>query len=166
MPTNSDGLFELGKLENVTAIEVEPTKKRFDLLRDLVNVPSRICRKASTAIRIPFSASSNKPRVSIYDQQYSSDISQAAKYDSGYVVISKLPPGDYVVYIDDVLSAKVALHVSEGTEFECHLGKYILSNSRILQLSEDAPLQIKLDGFNAMTRCHVVVTSLMPVFSP
>lgn len=57
--------------------------------------------------------------------------------------------------------------------------RYILGNSRILQLSNETPLQInevqapedgpvtiKLSGYNAMTRCHVICTSLLPVFTP
>ena len=185
--TDNNGLFELGKLDNITSIRVKPvnnvtffSEKEFNLLQDLVNVPSRICRKEGTVIRIPFSAVSDKPKISIYDGQYSSDISKAAAYKNGYVVIEKLPPGDYIVYIDDILSAKVDLHVSGGKMFDCHLGNYVLSNSRILQLSEDTPLQItnvksggdsdnmeiQLNGYNSMTRCHVIVTSLLPVFTP
>jgi len=185
--TNADGLFELGKLANVTSVKAEPkndsffAKKTFNLLQDLVNVPARICRKGDSVIRIPFAAQSgSKPRVSIYDAQFSSDISKTATYKPGYVIIEKLPPGDYTVFIDDVLSARVALHVSAGTSFSCPLGDYVLSNSRILQLSEDTPLQITgvkqakdgddvevaLSGYNSATRVHVVVTSLLPVFTP
>eukprot|EP00486_Rosalina_sp_Unknown_P013750 CAMPEP_0201592464 /NCGR_PEP_ID=MMETSP0190_2-20130828/190352_1 /ASSEMBLY_ACC=CAM_ASM_000263 /TAXON_ID=37353 /ORGANISM="Rosalina sp." /LENGTH=1532 /DNA_ID=CAMNT_0048051251 /DNA_START=647 /DNA_END=5242 /DNA_ORIENTATION=- len=216
--TDNNGLFELGKLDNITSIKVKPentaffSEKSFNLLQDLVNVPSRICRKDQTIIRIPFSAQTDKPRVSIYDGQYSSDISKTAKYENGYVVIEKLPPGDYIiydgqyssdisktakyengyvvieklppgdyiVYIDDILSAKINLHISGGKLFDCHLGNYVLSNSRILQLSEDTPLQItnvksggdsdnmaiQLNGYNKMTRCHIIVTSLLPVFTP
>eukprot|EP01083_Nonionella_stella_P280997 956133_1 len=184
--TDKNGLFELGQLDNITSICVKPkntsffSEKQFNLLQDLVNVPSRICRKEGTIIQIPFSSVSGEPKISIYDGQYSSDISKAASYKNGYVIIEKLPPGDYKVYIDDILSAQVTLHISGGKLFDCHLGEYVLSNSRILQLSEDTPLQItnvksggdsdnmeiQLNGYNAMTRVHVVVTSLLPVFTP
>ncbi len=77
----------------------------------------------------------------------------------------QIPPGDYIVYISDILTAKVILHISGG---------YVLSNSRILQLSEDTPLQItavkscgdteqmeiQLSGYNNMTRVHCIITSL------
>jgi len=185
--TNADGLFELGKLTDVTSVKVTPknnsffAEKTFNLLQDLVNVPARICRKGDSVIRIPFAAQSGgKPKIAIYDAQFSSDISKTATYKPGYVVIEKLPPGDYTVFIDDVLSARVALHVSAGTDFSCPLGEYVLSNSRILQLSEDTPLQItgvaqakdgeevtvSLSGYNDKTRVHVIVTSLLPVFTP
>lgn len=96
------------------------------------------------------------------------------------MVIEKLPPGDYIVFIDDVLSARVQLHVSAGTDFSCPLGDYVLSNSRILQLSQDTPLQItsvkpakdgddvevRLSGASECTRVHVVVSSLLPAFTP
>ncbi len=98
--------------------------------------------KKGTIIQIPFSSVSGAPKISIYDGQYSSDISKTASYKNGYVIIEKLPPGDYKVYIDDILSAQVTLHISGGKLFDCHLGEYVLSNSRILQLSEDTPLQI------------------------
>ncbi len=67
------------------------------------------------------------------------DISKAASYKNGYVIIGKLPPDDYIVYISDILTSKVILHISEGKLFDidCRLGEYVLSNSRILQLSED-----------------------------
>lgn len=130
--TDYNGLFELGQLNDIIAVEVLPQntsfyeRKRFDLLTDLVNVPSRICRKDKTRIAIPFSAPlGTKPKVRVYDDRYSSDISNTAKYEDGYVVIEKLPPADYVVFIDSLLSATVKLHVSGGSQFNCHLGRYV-----------------------------------------
>jgi len=186
--TDRNGLFTLGKLENVLRVRVKPRnrqffldEKTFNLLQNVVNVPSRICAKEGTAIRIPFSSAraGAAPVMHIFDERHSSDISKAASYKNGYVVVEKLPPGDYCVYIEDVLSATVNLHISGGAVFDCHLGQYVLSNSRILQLSEETPLQIvdvnpggdaedmkiTLSGFNNKTRCHVIVTSLLPTFT-
>ena len=60
--------------------------------------------------------------------------------------------------------------------------KYIYIILEILQLSEDTPLhitsvksdidrdsdnmQIQSNGSNSMTRCHIIATSLLPVFTP
>eukprot|EP01083_Nonionella_stella_P016822 46962_1 len=184
--TDKNGLFELGSLPDIRSICVKPQnilffrEKEFNLLQDLVNVPSRICRKEGTIVRIPFSSATSSPSISIYDGQYSCDISKNAKYANGYVLIEGLQPGDYVVYINDILSSVTNVHISSGKSFECHLGDYVLSNSRILQLSEDTPLQIvnvdagddakqmeiTLQGHNDMTRCHVIITSLLPCFTP
>ena len=73
-----------------------------------------------SAVRIPFASAS-----------------KTASYKAGYVGIAKLPLGDYTVFISDVVSARVSVHVSAGADFGCRLGDYVLSHSRILQLSPD-----------------------------
>ena len=45
--------------------------------------------------------------MALYDAQFSNDISKTATYKPDYVVVEMLPPGDNIVFIDDVLSARV-----------------------------------------------------------
>ena len=66
-----------------------------------------------------------------------------------------------------------------GTDFSCPLGDYVLSNSRILQLSQDTlqitsvkqakdgdDVEVRLSRASECTRVHVVVSSLLPAFTP
>ena len=66
-----------------------------------------------------------------------------------------------------------------GTDFSCPLGDCVLSNSRILHLSQDTlqitsvkqakdgdDVEVRLSRASECTRVHVVVSSLLPAFTP
>ncbi len=97
--TDPGGLAELGQLPEIVSVTVAPrnpllfSKKSFQLLQDMVNVPHRINRKAGTEVLIPFSSNlKDGPVLSLFDRNFGNNFSEKAKFEGGYITLDKLSP--------------------------------------------------------------------------
>jgi hypothetical protein len=183
--TNQDGQIVLGRLPDVSVLEAvadselvyqgttEDHKHTWHLCHDQVNVPSIVNVTKGTTVRIPFMSSEGNPKVDVYDFDFVKQYKQV-HYRNGYIEIKSLPGGIFQAFIRDSQSANVIIHVSKGDVFD----KHAVNANRIVELSEERPLQItevkgtrdcgyrvQLQGFNEGTRVHVFVTHLVPRFS-
>ena len=59
-------------------------------------------------------------------------------YKNGYIEIKSLPGGQFLAFIRDTQEAEVFITVSNGDTF----GNHVVTNNRIVELSEERPLQI------------------------
>jgi len=184
--TDANGQVYLGRLPDVDVVEAVcdeafvAGEASFDMLNNFVTVPTVIHRAHGTPVRLPFTpeVEDKDPRIFLYDADHIQSFSNLATYANGYITIEGLPSGDFVLYIRDYQSLEVQIKISEGVQLSNQLGAYVLGASRVLQLSEDFPLQItgvtgtrtdgyqiKLDGINERTRVHIICLTQNPVFS-
>jgi len=189
LETDKEGKIQLGRLPDTTMLQAvarsdlvyhgedEDAKHCWYLLNDQVNVPGVVNIKKGDIVRIPFMKGGEQdPAVNVYDEHYVRKFTNH-NYKNGYVEIKGLPGGTFKCYIRDyqgVQDAEVDIHVSKGRV----LGNHAVSNNRIVELSEEKPLQItkvdgsrntgyvcNLDGINEGTRVHVFSSHLVPRFN-
>lgn len=184
--TDENGQISLGRLPDVTVIQAvaqsdlvyqnqdEDTKHKWILLHDQVNVPTIVNVQKGQTVRIPFMTNSaNGPKIDVYDIDFVKCFKSVA-YKNGYIEIKGLPSGIFQAFIRDAQDAEVLIHVSKGEPF----GDHIVSNGRIVELSEEKPLQItevkgsredgysiQIQGGNDLTRVHILSSHLVPRFS-
>lgn len=184
--TDENGQIYLGRLPDVDLVEAVcdedfvAGEASFEVLTNFVTVPTVIHRATGTSARLPFTPSKEdkQPKIFLYDNCYIQSFSNLANYADGYITIDGLPSGDFTLYIRDYQSLEITVRISEGVQVTNELGEYVLSTSRVLQLSEDWPLQIvettgdraegytiRLQGYNERTRVHIVCLSQNPVFN-
>jgi len=184
--TDDNGHVYLGRLPDIDEIDAVcdedfvHSEATFGTLTNLVNIPTCIHRAAGTTIKIPFTPedTSKQPILCLYDSNYIKDFSDNLKYADGYITVTGLPSGDFVLYVRDSISIILEISVSDGKQLENEQGGYVIGDNRVLQLSEDTPLQItnvdgnrsrgytiKLDGVNSLTRVHVLSCAQNPIFS-
>jgi len=185
LQTNEEGLVFLGRLPDVKRISAQavggkmfPDEHSWELLEDKVNVPTVVNVIAGDVVRIPFmSADSKGPKVDVYDTKYIQKFKNVT-YKDGYVEIAKLPAGDFVAHLRDIQNIDVSIHVGEGTKFNVGGIDHVISIARVVELSEEMPLQItvvkgnrdkgyrvQLQGYNENTRVHILSTYLVPRYT-
>jgi len=185
LETNREGFIFLGRLPDVRRIRAQcvqgamyPKEHTWELLEDKVNVPAVVNIAAEGTVRIPYmSANSKGPKVDVYDSKYIMKY-KSVSYKDGYVEIRNLPVGDFVAHLRDNQSIDVLISVGNGNKIETGGAAYVVSNSRVVELSEDMPLQIilvkgnrdsgyrcQLQGHNANTRVHIVSSHLVPRYT-
>jgi hypothetical protein len=190
--TDENGLVYLGKCYDVTQIDATSvadsttfsdkvySEQSFDVLKDMVNLPQVVNRNLGDVVRIPFIADNPRkpPSIYVYDKDYISDFSANAKYEGYYITIEGLPAGDFICHIRDVQNADINICISTGLTLDTGLGSYVISENRVLGISEDMPLNIidvignrkegytvKLQGVNELTRVHLVAVVNVPAFN-
>jgi hypothetical protein len=184
--TDANGHIYLGRLPDIDEVEATCdedfvySEATFETLTDIVNVPTVCHRAVGKSVKLPFTPEddSKGPLMYLYDNHYIKDFSKLVKYVDGYITCEGLPAGDFTLYIRDNQSLQIGISISEGFEIENERGEYIIGKNRVLQLSEDEPLQIvsangdrrsgyvvKLAGYNEMTRVHIVCCSQNPMFN-
>jgi len=185
LETNDDGIIFLGRLPDVKKIRAQsvqgamyPKEYMWELLEDKVNVPAVVNVGEKGVVRIPFMCSDNKgPKVDVYDAKYILKFKNVS-YKDGYVEIRNLPVGDYVAHLRDIQCIDVIISVANGSKVSVGSCDFVVSSSRVVELSEDMPLQItqikgnreqgyrcQLQGFGADTRVHIVSTHLVPRYT-
>lgn len=185
LETNEAGVILLGRLPDVKKIRAQsvqgamyPNEHMWELLEDKVNVPAVVNIVEKGVVRIPFMSSDNKgPKIDIYDAKYILKY-KSVTYKDGYVEIRGLPVGDFVAHVRDIQCIDVIISVGTGAKVKAGGFDFIVSNSRVVELSEDMPLQIiqikgnreqgyrcQLQGFGADTRVHIVSTHLVPRYT-
>jgi len=190
LETNEEGLVYLGRLPDVKKIyakavggQMFPEEHSWELLEDKVNVPDvvNVAEKSkgkSDIVRIPFmSADPKGPKVDVYDTKYIQKFKNVS-YKDGYIEIKNLPVGDFVAHLRDIQDLDVRIAVGGGTRHACGGVEHMVSSSRVVELSEDMPLQIthvkgnrdkgyrvQLQGINENTRVHILSTYLVPRYT-
>ena len=100
------------------------------------------------------------------------------EYDRGYIVISGLEMGCYVLkFLDDAVT-DITLNVAEGRPLSVSNGRFIANEHEIVELSpaeslqieavsgtRDKGMEVELGGVTTETRVHLIATHLMPRFS-
>merc|ERR1719427_1014691 len=123
------------------------------------------------------SSDSKGPKIDVYDAKYILKYKNVT-YKDGYVEIRGLPVGDFVAHLRDIQCIDVIISVGSGSKISAGSCDFVVSNSRVVELSEDMPLQIiqikgnreqgyrcQLQGFGADTRVHIVSTHLVPRYT-
>lgn len=185
LETNSDGFIFLGRLPDVRRIRAQcvqgdmyPKGHTWELLEDKVNVPAVVNVVAGDVVRIPYmSANSKGPKVDVYDSKYIMKF-KSVQYKDGYVEIRNLPEGDFIAHLRDNQSIDVLISVGTGTKIQAGSSDYVVSDARVVELSEDMPLQItlvkgnrdqgyrcQLQGYGPDTRVHIVSSHLVPRYT-
>jgi len=186
LETNEEGLIFLGRLPDVKRIKAQqaeggkmyPDEHSWELLEDKVNVPMVVNVAEKDVVRIPFmSADSKGPKVDVYDTKYIQKFKNVS-YRDGYVEIRNLPVGDFIAHLRDIQNINVEISVGNGTRLQCGGFDHMVSGSRIVELSEEMPLQItvvkgnrdkgyrvQLQGHNENTRVHILSTYLVPRYT-
>jgi len=185
LETNEDGLIFLGRLPDVRKVRAQsvqgamyPDEQMWELLEDKVNVPPVVNIVVDDVARIPFMSANGKgPKVDVYDSRYIQKFKSVAWKDS-YIEIRNLPVGDFVAHVRDLQSIDVLISVGNGTKITAGGADFFISNSRVVEVSEDMPLQItvvkgsrdsgyrcQLQGTNDTTRVHIVSTHLVPRYT-
>jgi len=185
LETNEDGIIFLGRLPDVKKIRAQsvqgamyPKEYMWELLEDKVNVPAVVNVVERGIVRIPFMCSDSKgPKVDVYDSKYILKYKNVT-YKDGYVEIRGLPVGDFVAHLRDIQCIDVIISVGSGSKVTAGSCDFVVSNSRVVELSEDMPLQIiqikgnreqgyrcQLQGYGDDTRVHIVSTHLVPRYT-
>lgn len=186
LQTDANGNIVLGRLPDVTTLEAvarsplvyqevdEETKHTWILCTDQVNVPTIVNIAKGQTVRIPFMAGTDSPpKVDVYDIDFVKKF-KTTTFKNGYIEIKGLPGGIFQAFVRDTQTADILIHVSKGDTFDNH----VVSKNRIIELSEERPLQItevkgtrqegfrvSLQGTNEGTRVHIFSTHLVPRFS-
>jgi len=189
LETDKEGKIQLGRLPDVTTLEAvarsdlvyhdenEDSKHLWYLLNDQVNVPRVVTIKKGDIVRIPFMKGGDQdPVVNVYDEHFVRKFTNH-NYKNGYIEIKGLTGGIFKCFIRDyqgVQDAECDIYVSRGKT----LGNHSITQNRIVELSEEKPLQItkvdgsrssgyvcNLDGINEGTRVHVFASHLVPRFN-
>lgn len=184
--TDVNGHVYLGRLPDVHVVDAICTEdfvngeSSFEVLTNFCTVPQTIHQKTGTLVRLPFTPQDDEkaPDFFLYDNCYIRSFSELASYANGYITIDGLPAGDFTLYIRDSTSIKVTIRISEGLCLKNQERDYVISRNRVLELSEEHPLQIvntsgnredgytiNLEGYNDKTRVHVICCSQNPVFN-
>jgi len=185
LATNVEGLIYLGRLPDVQRISaisktgtMYPNEYSWELLQDKVNVPSVVNVNEKDVVRIPFmTAQSKGPKMDVYDTKYVRKF-KTVNYVNGYVEIQNLPVGDFIAHLKDSQSIDVKISVGSGTKIQAGGVDFVVSNSRVVELSKDMPLQIttvtggrdqgydvQVQGWNGKTRVHILSTYLVPKYT-
>jgi len=185
LKSDHNGNVYLGKLQDVRSVTCKPCNpviynvQKWNVLIDRVNVPPVICANDGDQIVIPWLSRPNSPpRIKIYDYAYSMCY-DVAVYKQGYIRVNSLPPGDYICYIRDKMSAQVSLHVQKGKQTKLSGNDFCMGQDKSLELSEAVPLnictikgsraegyQLRLDGCNEGTRVHCFAVTHLPRYTP
>eukprot|EP01119_Soliformovum_irregulare_P003284 TRINITY_DN1364_c0_g1_i10.p1 TRINITY_DN1364_c0_g1~~TRINITY_DN1364_c0_g1_i10.p1 ORF type:complete len:2094 (-),score=587.98 TRINITY_DN1364_c0_g1_i10:49-6330(-) len=177
LQTDDNGMIFLGHLENVSEIFIED--RPFDIRNgDYTTHPSVYQAPEGVDILIPFELSGKElwREVNLLEKRdyanYRDLTSTNVTCRDGYLVISKLTPGDYTCHLKKQ-DKTVDIKVEKGTI----LDNYVCGPRRILQVTETAPLtvvrveekgeqiEIQLGNPTQSTRVHLLCSHFVPKFS-
>ena len=110
----------------------------------MVNLPHVVNRNLGDVVRIPFIADNPRkpPTIFVYDKEYIESFSAMATYEGYYITIDGLPAGNYICHVRDVQNADIEIYISSGLNLDTGIGSYVISENRVLGISEDMPLNI------------------------
>ena len=188
LQTDKRGLIELGPLENVRSIEIEPTvdqKKSWVLNRQDQTYSRTIQVAAETAIQLPAPAGINKVDpllVSLLELRAGScvrDFADSVSVGKGLVKIKPLPPGDYrlrltatVTPLSGKPSRDILIRVNRGklangvlVSPTRHLENRTKPEVQISTISGNKKtVRIELENSTDKTRVHVIAGRYQPAF--
>ncbi len=176
LQADARGRVELGPLEGITQIGVSiPSgiSSSWTPPRDSCLRPSTLHVRSGETIRVPFMGE-GVTRESVALLERVGDTYRADHYDDvsvkdGYLVVGKLPAGDYELVLKEE-NATIELRVTGGTP----AAGWLASPKRLLQASPEPSVQISrikagkddlrisLENASPATRVHVIGTRYLP----
>ncbi|HEX2749281.1 MAG TPA: hypothetical protein VHM91_14835, partial [Verrucomicrobiales bacterium] len=154
LKTDAEGALMLGRLESISSISVRSgtgPQRSFDLPRTQASMPSLVNVASGDPVQLAWRGGEPVPGdVSVLEVRNGNpvrDVSSSAEVKGGFVTISKLTPGEYVVEIAPT-GDHTTVRVAAGDLVSGHL----LNAAQDFELSNPAPLAI-----TAMVRGEAIV---------
>jgi len=178
--SDENGQVHLGELDDiahVTARGPAGTQHTWHLPTPEHSYPPAVHARAGETVHVPYMGEAEKPRrdelslLELRGGTFVADRFEHLAIRDGFVVIGKLPRGDYELLLKD-RGVRIAIHVAAGRE---GLG-YVLGDARHLEVRDAAPLQItsieagddavriRLANATDTARVHVVATRYLPEY--
>ena len=177
LKTDSQGRIALGALQDVQWIigqesGSEPTT--WNLARPAFTAPSVLCGNTTDALHVPYAGDAPKniadaaSLLEFRQGQYASDRTEALTLADGYITLSGLSAGDYLLHLKDS-DQRISVRITAGDD----TGAYVASDTRVLKGQAPTPLQIQsvdadrdavkihVGGANSFTRVHVIATRFL-----
>ena len=186
LKTDASGRINLGPLSDIielTALAPENSKRQWSLPTDAHTYRRIWHSKIGEPIMIPFMresgiaadapiARSELSLLEVRGNVFVEDRFKNVSLKDGFVVLSKLPAGDYDLQLKSSVTP-IHIRVTDGPL----VGRYLLGQSRQLETEQLAALQIesikpaadgvtiKLRNVNKFSRVHVFATRYLPEYS-
>jgi len=137
--------------------------------------PSIINGSSLTPLRIPYTgqehSAARRPAtlLEMNNGTYMADRSDALRVEEGYLIVSELPPGDYLLHLKEA-NRQITLRLTESEVVDGQLA----STTRVMDAqvptplqiqsvdADDSELRIQLAGANALTQVHIVGSHFLP----
>jgi hypothetical protein len=178
LQSDARGRVELGPLEGIFELRASlpsGATQSWSPPRDRALRPATLHAKAEEAIRVPFTGDLTRDSAALLErvgETYRSDRFDALSAKDGFLVVGKLPAGDYELVLKEE-GDSIEIRVSPG---ERRAG-WLVSPRRHLEASPSDPLQvsrvkagkdeirIELSNAGPATRVHVLGTRFLPAHS-
>ncbi|MCF6284373.1 MAG: hypothetical protein L3K26_04210, partial [Candidatus Hydrogenedentes bacterium] len=176
--TDGDGRVALGALRDIQMIGASSagvSSKTWPLARPAFTFPGTLQGSTSSPLRLPWVGAIPKrvadgaSLLEMRQDVFLSDRTASLSLEGGYLVISGLPAGDYMLHLKDS-GRRITVRVTDGED----KGGYVASERRVLTTRTPTALQIQsvdgdsggvkiqVGGANSFTRVHVVATRFLP----
>lgn len=187
LKSDASGRINLGALTDIVAVTAqnpENTSQSWTLRPDAHSYLQTVHGKVGEAIQIPYIRSASAPveaettplrselsLLEIRNDTFVVDRFQNLTVKDGFVVLSKLPAGDYNLFLKGS-GRQILVRLTDGPM----LDRYVLGSHRQLETERLAPLQIesvkpsaegvtiKLRNTNKLSRVHVFATRYLPEY--
>ncbi len=179
LQTDGTGRIELGSLEGITKIQASipsGVTQSWSPSRDACLHPATIHARSGASLRVPFmGVAADRESVSLLErvgESWRKDHFDALSVKDGFLVIGKLPAGDYELRLKES-EVTIGLRVSAGIP----AAGWWVSPKRMLQASPERPVQvssikavkdelrIRVENASPSTRVHVFGTRYRPAHS-
>jgi hypothetical protein len=176
LQTDAQGRIELGPLDEISGIRASipsgVTESWVPPRPDCL-YPALLQAQAGQSIQVPFMADSvQRGSVSLLERigdTYRKDHFDALKSKDGFLVLEKLPAGDYELFIKGP-GAVIEVKIADGERAH----DWVISRKRMLEESNPRPIQISrikagrddlkitVENAKPTTRIHVIGTRYLP----
>ena len=179
LQTDAKGRIDLGPLDEITGIRASipsGVTEHWTPPRPECLVPASIHAKAGETLRVPFMGDAlRRESVSLLErigETYRTDHFDAMDLKDGFLVLQKLPAGDYELFLKGS-GATVDLRIADGAS----ANEWVVSPTRMLQTSDPRPIQISrikagkedlkisIENAEPTTRVHVIGSRFLPAHS-
>lgn len=178
LQSDAQGRIALGALPDITslsAVSATMTSQTWTLAEAAFTYPPALQASTRNPLHVPLPG--NPPKnvadaaslLELRKGVYVADHSDVLTLEDGYLVVTGLEAGDYLLHLKDA-DQQIALRVTDGEDS----GTTIASTTRVLESpapavlqiqsvsSDSAGLKILVGGANDYTRVHVVATRFLP----
>lgn len=179
LQTDAKGRIDLGPLDEITGIRASipsGVTETWTPPRPECLYPATLHAKAGDAIRVPYMGEAVKREsVALLErigESYRKDHFSAIALKDGFLVLEKLPAGDYELVLKGP-AVTIDLRIAAGTT----ANEWVVSPTRMLQTSDPRPIQISrikagkddlkitIEHAEPTTRVHVIGSRYLPAHS-
>lgn len=178
LKTDGAGRIDLGTLagiESVAAQSAGLTSGSWNLVRPRYTYPDSLHGSTAQPLHIPFigadpeSVADAASLLEVRWGAYTADHTSALQLADGYVTISGVPAGDYLLHLKET-GQHIKIRMTDAVDS----GRLLASKTRLLDGNAPTPLQIQsvepgpdaltiqLKGLSTLARVHVVATRFQP----